>query len=187
METSKSIEIIENMMKESKRSLMRNSFFFILWAALLVPAGLMEFFLKETNFPGLVWPVVGIIGGIISTIYGRKESSRAGVGTFGDRITAYTWGAFGFALIWSIAFSVKSQYPPHAMILLLAGLATFINGGISNFKPFIYGAVILELGAIACGFFVEPVYHSLVFSLSILIGYLIPGIQLRKIENGQAQ
>ena len=186
METKRSMEIIESMMNESKRSLVRNSFFFLLWGALLVPAGIVEFLLSSTTYAPIVWPIAGVLGGIVSTIYGKRESKRVGVGTFGDRVSAYTWGGFGFGLMWSIAFSVKFEFPPHAMILMVAGLATFITGGTSNFKPFIWGAIAIEIGAIACGFVVEPIYHSLVFSASIFIGYLVPGIQLRKIENGQA-
>lgn len=187
MESEKSLAIIQSMMNESKKSLVRNSFFFIMWAALLVPSGIIEFFLAGSNMAPMVWPVMGIIGGVIATIYGKKESKRVGVSTFGDRVTSFTWGGFGFALIFSIAFSIKHNFPPHALILMAAGLATFINGGISNFKPFIVGAIALEIGAIVCGFVTEPIYHSLVFSASIFVGYLVPGIQLRKVENEQTQ
>lgn len=186
METAKSISIIENMIQESKKSLVKNSFFFILWAALLVPTGLVEFFFKEQPMIWAIWPVIGILGGIISMIYGKRESERVGVTTFGDRITSFTWGAFGVGLVFSIALSVKLHYPPHGMILMVAAMATFINGGISNFKPFMFGAVAMAIGAIVCGFVVEPMYHSLVFAASIFVGYLIPGVQLRKLENGQA-
>ena len=187
METAKSVEIIQNMMNESKKSLIRNSFFFILWALLLVPSGIVEYFLSETQKAWMVWPVMGIVGGIASMIYGKRESARVGVSTFSDRVTAYTWGAFGFGLIFSIALSLRLHFPPHAMILLISGMATFISGGISSFKPFVYGAITLAMGAILCGFIVEAIYHSLVFSASIFVGYLIPGIQLRKLENEQTK
>lgn len=187
MESQKSLEIIQNMMNESKRSLVKNSFFFIMWAAILVPSGIIEYTLAGTKMAYFVWPVMALIGGIISTIYSKKESKRVGVSTFSDRISGYTWGGFGFALFFSIAFSIKIQFPPHALILMVAGLAVFINGGISNFKPFIFGAIALEIGAMVCGFLVDPIYHSLVFSASIFVGYLVPGISLRKLENEQAQ
>ncbi len=187
METTKSLQIIQSMMNESKKSLVRNSFFFILWAVLLVPSGIAEFLLAETSKSWMVWPVMGILGGIVSMVYGKRESERVGVSTFSDRVTAYTWGAFGFGLIFSIAISLRLHFPPHAMILVVAGMATFISGGISNFKPFVFGSVALVVGGILCGFVVEPLYHSLVFSASIFIGYLIPGIQLRKLENEQTK
>ncbi len=186
MEALKSIEIIESMIWESKKSLQRNSFYFLLWGGLLIPSAIVEYLLQGNPNNWMVWPAMGIIGGIIATIYGRKESQRSGVFTVGDRITAYTWGGFLFTLVFAIIFSVSQHFPPHGLILLLAGWATFISGGISRFKPFVYGAIFLEIGAILCGFFVAPEFHPLVFAGSLFLGYIIPGILLMKLENGKA-
>ena len=134
----------------------------------------------------MIWPVVGIIGGIISFVYGMKEDKNTGVQTIGDRITMFTWGGFGFTLIFAIVYSVSHHLAPHAMILMLAGLATFISGGISKFNPFIWGGITLEVGAIICGFFIEPAFHGLVFAASIFLGYVFPGFLLRKLENGKS-
>ena len=183
METIKSIEIIESMIRESKKSLYRNSFHFILWGALLVPAGIAEYILYGKENFWMIWPVVGIIGGIISFIYGMKEGKRAGVETAGDRITSFTWGAFGFTLIFAIAFTLYNHLSPHALILMLAGYATFVSGGISKFKPFIIGGIVMEIGAILCAFIIDGSNQSLVFATAILFGYLIPGLSLRKLEN----
>ena len=146
METTRSIEIIENMMSESKKSLAHNSFYFIFWGVVLLAAGVAEFFLFGTDNFWMIWPSVGILGGIISFVYGIKDGKRTGMMTYGDRITLFTWGGFGFTLILSIVFSVYNQLSPHALVLMLAGLATFISGGISKFKPFIYGAIVIEIG-----------------------------------------
>ena len=132
----------------------------------------------------MIWPSVGILGGIISFVYGIKDGKRTGMMTYGDRITLFTWGGFGFTLILSIVFSVYNQLSPHALVLMLAGLATFISGGISKFKPFIYGAIVLEIGAILCAFFIEPSMQGLIFAASMLFGYILPGIILKKSENG---
>jgi hypothetical protein len=183
MEATKSLEIIERMLTENKKSLHRNSFYFILWGTLLIPAGLWEYFMRGTAYFYLVWPAVGILGGFISMIYGAKESKRIGVKTAGDRITNYTWGAFGFTMVFGMVYTVYNGLTPHAFILIVAGMATFISGGVSRFKPFVVGGIMLALGAIVCAFVVAPVYHSLVFSASLLLGYVIPGILLRKSEN----
>jgi hypothetical protein len=184
METTKSIEIIESMMLESKKSLAHNSFYFIFWGVLLLGAGVAEFFLFGTDNFWIIWPSVGIIGGIISFIYGIKDGKRAGMMTAGDRITAFTWGGFGFTLIFAIIFSLYNHLLPHALVLMLAGLATFISGGISKFKPFVYGAIALEIGAILCAFYIEPPFQGLIFAASMLVGYILPGVLLKKSENG---
>jgi len=186
METTKSIEIIERMLAESKKSLYNNSFYFLLWGALLVPAGIAEFLLQGTPYPWLPWPIIGISGGIIAMVYGKRQGEKSGVGTAADRITWFTWGAFGFSLFFVIAFSAVNNMLPHTLILLLAGSATFISGGISKFKPFIWGGIVLGLGAILCAFVIEPRYQSLTFSLFFFLGYVIPGIILRKEEHGNA-
>ena len=79
MENTKSLEIIESMFMESRKSLYRNSFYFILWGALLIPVSIAEYFMKgQPNF-WIIWPIIGIIGGIISAIYGKKEEKDSGV------------------------------------------------------------------------------------------------------------
>lgn len=184
METSKSIEIIESMMSESKKSLAHNSFYFIFWGIILLGAGIAEFFLFGTDNFWIIWPTVGIIGGIVSFIYGIKDGKRAGMMTVGDRITAFTWGGFGFTLIFAIIFSLYNHLLPHALVLMLAGLATFISGGISKFKPFVYGAIAIEIGAILCAFYITPPFQGLIFAASMLVGYILPGVLLKKSENG---
>jgi len=186
MKTTQSIEIIETMFKENKKSLHRNSFYFIMWGILLIPSGIAEYLLYGHPSFWMIWPAMGIMGGIISFAYGMKESKRSGVKTSGDRITSFTWGAFGFTMIFSIAYTMHHQLPPHALILMLAGSATFISGGISKFNPFILGGLVMELGAIICAFVVDQPYQGLVFAGSFLFGYVIPGIILRKSEHDKA-
>lgn len=186
METTKSIEIIEQMLAESKKSLYNYSFYFLLWGGLLIPAGIAEFLLQGSSYAWVVWPIVGVVGGIIAAIHGKREEKNSSIITAADRINAFTWGAFGFSLFFVIAYSVYNNMQPHALILMIAGSATFISGGISRFKPFIWGGIVLELGAVLCAFVIEPKFHSLVFALCIFLGYVIPGIILRKEENGNA-
>ena len=134
----------------------------------------------------IVWPIIGIIGGIISTTYSRKQDKQnPDVSSFADKILTYTWGAFLFTLVFAIIYSVSKSLSPSPMVLMLAGLATFISGGIAKFKPLIFGALFLEIGAILCGFIVSAPYHGYIFALSIFLGYVVPGIMLRKSENEQ--
>lgn len=186
METKQSLQIIESMFTESRKSLHKNSFYFILWGALLIPLGITESIFFGEKLLWVQWPIIGTIGGVISAIYGKKEDKRAGVTTMGDRITLYTWGAFGISMVIAIVYTVSNNLHPAAMILLLAASATFISGGISKFKPFVWGAGALAIGALLCAFYIQAQYHGLVFSSSLFLGYVIPGIMLKKSENGAA-
>lgn len=184
MEATESVKIIEAMLKESRKSLSKNSFYFILWAAIMIPAGIIEWYLFGQKGFWLVWPIAGGLGGIITFIYSMRQGKNAQVTTAADRISVYTWGAFGFCMIFAIFYALYLRQPPHALILMLAGGATFISGGISKFKPFVLGGVLLVAAAVVCGFFTEPIYHGLVFAAGLFVGYLVPGLMLRKTENG---
>lgn len=184
METTQSIEIIEKMFSESKKSLHNYSFYFITWATVLIPASIAEFIINDPANYWFIWPVAGILGGIACWVYSARQNKTQGVTTATDRIYNFTWGGFGFALVFAIIFSVYNRMSPHSLILMLAGLATFITGGIARFNPFIYGSLVMQLMAIGCAFFVPMEYHPILFSVGILFGYLIPAILLRKKENG---
>ncbi|MEQ8323089.1 MAG: hypothetical protein RIE58_01450 [Vicingaceae bacterium] len=186
METTQSINIINQMLQESKRSLHRNSFYFILWGIILLPAAFMDFFLYGQAYSWLGWPIVGAIGGIVSGIYGSKEGRRSGEQTIGDRISMFTWGAFVFALLFVLFYSIANRLSTYPLVLLVSGMATFISGGISKFRPFLLGAAALALGALLCAFFVQSRYHGLVFIVAMVLGYLIPGLLLKKTEHAEA-
>jgi len=187
MESQQSIKLIEEMLRESKKSLHNNSFYFVLWGLLLMVAGVIEFFFYGQANLWIEWPIIGVLGGLASTIYGRKEDKRLGMQTIGDRITQYTWGAFGCTFLIALVYSIYHNLPPHALILMLAGSATFINGGILKFTPFVWGGMILELGAILCGFVFEPPLHGLIFACSLFLGYVVPGAILNKSENAKSK
>ena len=186
MKVVQSIEIIETMFMESKKSLRRSSFYFILWGLIMAPAGIAESLLIGKPNSWLIWPVIGVVGGLVSMIYGWKEEKRSGISTFADRIVGYTWGSFVFCLVLWIVYSVANQLPPHTIVLMLAGMATFITGGICSFKPFVWGGILIELGAISCAFFVPFEFQGYVSAISLILGYAIPGFMLRSIENDKA-
>ena len=148
-------------------------------------AGLLDFLLFEKALYWVVWPIAGTLGGIISSIYGSREEKRHQVKSLGDRIMKYTWGGFLIFLVLGIVFSVVQGMSPSPIVLMLAAYATFISGGISKFKPLIYGAIALLIGAIITAFYVPATWHGLVFSISILLGYVYPGYMLKQKENAQ--
>ena len=186
METKESIRIIEQMLKESRNSLSKYSFHFILWAVLLIPCGIIEWYFVGEESRFIVWPIAGMLGGVVAAVYGYQQSKHEKVQTQAGRMHGFIWGGFGICMLFSIFYSFKLHVPPHALILLLAGAATFSTGGLSKFKPFIVGGLFLIIMAVISGFLVEPKLQSLVFSGALFGGYLIPGLMLRKIENGKA-
>lgn len=184
MEAAESVKIIEKMLQESRKSLSNSSFYFILWAAIMIPAGIVEWYIFGNPWFWLIWPIAGSVGGIITMIYSLTKHKTSQVTTAADRISGYTWGVFGICMLFAIFYSLRLNQTPHALILLLAGGATIISGGISKFKPFIIGGFCLIAAAVLCGFFIEPALHGLIFSAGLTVGYLIPGLMLRNAYNG---
>lgn len=182
METTKSIEIIQNMMQESRKSLARYSFYFIMWGIVMGAASLLDYMFNNYTYHWAAWPAAGILGGIASSIFSYRDKKKAGASTFSDRIIGYTWLGFGIALIVSIAYTANHHLSPSPMVLLLAGFATFITGGICRFKPFVYGGLVLILCSVISGFFLPDEQHGLVFVLGMVLGYIVPGVMLRNTE-----
>lgn len=180
MEITDSVKIIEKMMAEGRKSINNYSPYFILWGSVMFLAAIAEYLMiGKTEFAWVVWPIAGTLGGICSGIVGSKQKSNSAL----DRIVGYTWVTFGVCLVFSIFYSLHIQTTPHTMILLLAGGATFISGGISGFKVLFLGGFILLVTAFLSGFIVAGELVSLVFAAGMLFGYLVPGIALKRSEN----
>jgi hypothetical protein len=183
METTKSIELIETMFKESKKSFCNNSPYFILWGIALAAAGLAEHLLSGYENNWLVWPIVSTLGGIGSMVLGIREGKNQTVTSLGDRLNSYIWLAFIAVLVYSVVFSLYNHITPHALIMIVTAYATFLTGAISKYKPLMWGSVALAIGAILAAFVFPMSVHGLVFAITITLGYTIPGFMLRRSEN----
>jgi hypothetical protein len=183
MEAQKSIELIETMFKESKKSFSNNAFYFILWGVILALAGLAEYLLVGMENNWMVWPVVTTLGGLVSMIYGIKEGKKQRVTTMGDRMIMLIWLGFMFFLVFAITYAIYNHLTPHAIIMAGTAYATFLTGGVSRFKPLLFGSLALAIGAVLAGFVIPMEDHGLLFAITITLGYLVPGILLRRSEN----
>ncbi|MBC8408562.1 MAG: hypothetical protein H8E12_07565 [Rhodobacteraceae bacterium] len=175
--TEKSLSIITQMIEESKQSFKHHSFFFLLWGWLMIAASLTEYYLMSIQYPHhfIGWIIFSSIGAILSAIKGRKLNEMPK--TFADKIMSYTWVGFMITMIISLIGIIPGN--PNPYILLLAGMATFISGGITNFKGFIVGGIIFWIA----GFIAFETSHQislLVYAAAILFGYIIPGYSLKK-------
>jgi hypothetical protein len=178
-----SLELIKDMIKRAKQSFFKVSFFYLIWGWLMFAASLGEFVLRELIHypnPWVTWPILSVIGGALSGWYGSKQDKTA-LPSFMDRVHSYVWGGYGILLFLTIGLCVTQGLNPSPFVLILTGLPTFISGGLTKFKPLLFGAVAFWiLGAIS--FFVGIYWVPLIYCLAMLVGYLIPGYLLRKEE-----
>jgi len=190
METSKDynekLDLIFEMIENSKTNLRDNSFFYLLWGWLTLAASLIHFTLLKMGFfySFLAWPVIMTSGIIISTIAGFRLGKRNHFRTHLDTAMIYLWWGFFFTLLVHLAFAIAGKIPwniTNALIISLYGLGTFASGGMLKFKPLIIGGICCWI--ISLGVFIVPEdYSLLLISLSIVISYLVPGYLLRTVH-----
>tara|TARA_B110000211_G_C13963444_1_gene501653 strand:- start:408 stop:947 length:540 start_codon:yes stop_codon:yes gene_type:complete len=175
LSAEKSLSIITQMIEESKQSFKNYSFFFLLWGWLMMAAALTEYCLISIQYPlhFIVWIIFPSIGGVISII--KKPKSVKLQKTFADKVMSYTWLGFIITLIISLIGIIPGK--PNPFILLLAGAATFISGGVTNFKGLMIGGIIFWVA----GFIAFETSHQaslLIYAAAMFLGYLVPGYLL---------
>jgi hypothetical protein len=70
--------------------------------------------------------------------------------------------------------------------MVITGFAVFMSGVILKFKPLIYGSFVFWLGSFGYYFMPSNSLQLLIFAVSVSLGYIIPGILLRKQFKGQS-
>ena len=183
MTAEQSMKIIHEMINKARFNFSRGSFYFILWGFLLIGAGVYEFVMNkviDSDLAYTAWPVIGVIGGILSFVYGAR-SGRGEPLSHLDRVYSGIWITYLATLVLFITGSVSQGVNPGGYIMVLTGLPTFLTGFVLRFRPLIYGGV----GFWALGFmslFIFDEYRSLIFAVSIAQGYLIPGFLMRNLK-----
>ncbi|MDL2265399.1 hypothetical protein LJC57_02040 [Parabacteroides sp. OttesenSCG-928-G07] len=117
-----------------------------------------------------------------------KLDKKALIRTHIDTIATKVWKCFVWSMIllfllvigFAIALGnsgIEMMITP--MILLLVGFAQYVVGIAYKFKPFVRGALIFWLGSILCVvyfyFMREPSGQYIIFALSVIGGFIVPG------------
>ena len=181
-----SLKLIDDMIHQAKRSFHRMSFYFLLWGVLLIGAMLTEYVMVSLGHPiyGISWGVVGLVGGIVSSLHGAREGKKAGVSTVMDRVMMWLWSAFVITIVVTIVgYGVSGGGTPAGSILVLTGLPTFVSGQLMRFKPLIFGGLLFwVLGGLS--YFTGPHMVTWLYIGAMLFGYVVPGYMLKRQEDG---
>lgn len=183
---SESLKLIETMISQAKQSFHRQSFYFLLWGALLIAAMIFNYVMAMQGSPigTYGWAVVGMVGGLLSWWRGAREAKHQHVHTMMDRMIAWLWAGFLATLFITMLGSGISGDPMNVgAIIVLTGLPTFLTGQLMRFKPLILGGILFwVLGAIS--FFVDMRAVALLYIVAMFFGYLVPGYLLKRQEDG---
>ena len=180
------IAIIEQMIHTAKGNISDGSFHFLLWGWVIALANLGHYLVAVyTNYshPELIW-VICFPAAIISGIYGHNQSKKAMMSTYTDRISKWLWVGLFPCIIVIIFFGSKINFMINPIIMLLTGYVTFQSGIIIKFKPLAIGGIIFWCASII-GFMMTNENQTLVSAIAVVLGYLVPGYQLKsKYKNG---
>jgi hypothetical protein len=127
----------------------------------------------------LGWPIAGVLGGILAALHGSRHSDQPQ--HFSSRLVSFLWGGFVITLIVLLVCTVGTGTEPGPYIILLTGLPTFVSGGIMRFRPLLIGGILFWVFGVVTFFFLLDL-RSLIFSVAIITGYIIPGLMLRQSE-----
>jgi hypothetical protein len=176
-----SLALINNMINSAKNKLADDGFQIIFWGWLITFCALTSYVSAQLNseIGFMVWAILPPLGGVFSAIYGRKQDKKIKVKTHVDTYLSYLWGGFFIAMVITLVFGythgIKTTY---FFLMLLYGLATFITGGILNFKPLIIGSL-FSFGCAVLSVFLGEIDQFLCISLALICSYIIPGHLLR--------
>ena len=179
-----SLKVIQTMINKTKDAVADDSFYFLLWGWLVFGCCVGQYVLKIfLNYPNhsIVWFLMPV-GGVISWIYGAKQSKTQKVKSFVNDALEYLWMALAISFIVLVIINIGSGsgawQTAFTYYILLYAIGTFVSGSLIRFKPLVYGGLInFALAAVSVRFSFDN--QLLIGALAILISYIIPGHLLR--------
>lgn len=182
--TSESLQIIDEMIAQAKNNFDKSgSFYFLLWGWVVMIANLAHYLLARFTsyeYPFVVW-MLTIPAGFAAAWYGMRTKNKATAKTHLSRLYGEVWTGVGICIILSLIFMPKLNFNHGAVIMMLAGIGTYMSGRMLKFKPLVVGAIALWIASVVC-FNLPETDQYLVGAIGILAGYLIPGYLLKSAE-----
>lgn len=186
MTPEQSLKLIESMIGQAKQSFSRLSFYFLLWGFLLIGAMLTSYLLVLNGAgagQGLIWGIVGVVGGVASAVHGAREGKKEKVSNPMDSLVGWVWASFVITMIIMIICSNSTGNDPGANITLLTGMPTFLTGQIVRFRPLIFGGILFWIAGIIMHFTHDTAMLVGLYCGAMLLGYIIPGFMLKRQED----
>ena len=182
MTNQQSLEIIQQMIAQAKTNITDSGFGWLLWGTMIFLTCISTYIFidigSENIFLG--WNIFGLITVILLTydiIKHKKKQAR----TYVDDLLKLV--DIGFIIcLFTIIISINVAVSPNSgfgFFLMIFAFLMLIKGGVVKSNSLIIGAVVNSAGAIAIFINKEFRYDMLIMAAAVLIGYIIPGLQLR--------
>ena len=180
-----SLALINQMISKAKNEITDTGFGWILWGVMIFLASIttyivIEFDLDVNLFIG--WNIFGLIAIPIMAYNLFRSRKTVKTRTYVDDLLHMF--DIGFTIcIFLIILSMNISVSPNegfGYFLMVYGFLMLIQGGAIKFRPLFIGAVINWAGSLAIFFNKEFKYDMLITAAAVFIGYIIPGLMLRK-------
>ncbi|MBN2813939.1 MAG: hypothetical protein JXQ80_07660 [Bacteroidales bacterium] len=178
-----SLKIIYDMIESAKSRIGRNYFYYLFWGYLVAFTCIAEFLLiKVVQYPQhyLVWPILMTLGTLVTLWFYLRQKRAEGARTFIGTAMAYLW--LGWMISLGILIFFANMRQAYGVILPTAmamyGLAIFVSGGLVNYKPLIWGALLAWISGIIAFLVPYPV-QLLIFTGAVALSYIVPGHLLK--------
>jgi hypothetical protein len=181
LQVTESMDIINKMINNAKNKLADDGFLLIFWGWLVIAAALIHYITFKLNidYGYLTWIIMMPLGGIFSAIYGHKQGKKHAAKTYVGTYLGYLWGAFVIGMVITLGLmpfhGIKFTY---FGLMILYGIATFISGGLLEFKPLVWGSLV-SFACAVISVFLGEIDQLLIISVALLGSYIIPGYLLR--------
>jgi hypothetical protein len=192
MKEKDALLVIEQMITSAKQEVKDNGFYFMLWGWLVFVAALIDYVLVIGAYEpfreghAIVWAILMPLGGAVSIIASFKKDKKSHVKTYIDELMRYVIRAFAISLfivcfLMPFTSNWRAFYP---VLLIVYAIWLYIAGGALRFKPLIWGGY-ANWALAAVAFFVGYDIQLLLLATAVLVGYIIPGHQLKSNYNKQ--
>jgi hypothetical protein len=177
-----SLQIIRQTIDLAKRNVRDNGFHLLLWGALVVVAGLVDFYFEQqlgaTN-QHRAWGVMPLVGVPVAILYELRRQRTQRSANLVHQWYGYVWLGFGITVPLVVLFALQQRLSPTPLIMAVTGFALFVSGILLQFRPVVVGAVVIWAGALA-SILLSPSWHSLIIAVAVGLGYLVPGFLLQR-------
>jgi hypothetical protein len=191
MTPEESLNLIGEVISNTRSNLKTDSFFFLLWGWLIALAAIMEAVIlwnagrmnewKNVGLlSGLTWGGLVFIGLIVQVFYVRKHYVKRPYKNFFEKIISYMWILSALIIFLLVYVSGVRHESPEPYILASVSIPTVLTGLMTRFRPLVIGGVVFILFAVISVNIELEYLRSLTSAVAMICGYLIPGYMLRK-------
>ncbi|MDL2256916.1 hypothetical protein LJC06_01765 [Bacteroidales bacterium OttesenSCG-928-I14] len=193
-----SLAVIQEMINRAQNNMNEGSgSSMIYWGyttAIIAILNVILIFILETPYQSFwVWCLT-IPAFIVSYFIERKKDRTAMIKSHIDDIISTTWNGFVFSniLLLILIFSLSDYFQTYylftlinPLILILIGIAELVTAKACRFKPYLYGAITVWIGAlldiaIIIVFKGNVTFQFVVLAICMITAFVIPGYKLNK-------